>query len=331
MFSDPTRSLIGLILCALSVWGLATHPIQAQDQPGEQDEIKAIFRISKQFLGDVADKEIVAEIPLLATVMGFRCTGVIHGHGKVSVDLQSSGDAATFSVDSRGKGYACVTGVRGPLVAVGPARGPFTSHTLVRFDGRQFTHVRTTACAKVHGELQRVTGLRDGPFGRVIGAGMKPLAKKRIPLAEAKAKPIAECYLRRFVEGMADRIITRLNEKTPVEESVTRLFPETKDWIFHMSSDDEFIQAAFGPPDVEVPTLPDVRNRRENVRLEVWLRSTNNEAKLLGDLSKKPLARQLVQTYLELTLPKLAALAQEPSVTAMGSWIVIRVGAPKAE
>jgi hypothetical protein len=47
-------------------------------------------------------------------------------------------------------------------------------------------------------------------------------------------------------------------------------------------------------------------------------------------MSKQPLARQLVQRYLESTLPELAGLAEERSVDAVDSWVVIRIGAPKA-
>jgi len=43
------------------------------------------------------------------------------------------------------------------------------------------------------------------------------------------------------------------------------------------------------------------------------------------------LARQLVQKYLESTLPRLAALAEERSVTAIGDWVVISVGSPAAQ
>ena len=332
MRRDQTELPLGLIVCCLCVWGVVTQPALAEDAPQQPNETKAVFRISKQFLHDVAGKkEIVADIPLCAIVLGFHCTGTIHGHGKVSVDLQSSSDQAVFAIDSQGDGHACVAAVRGPIVAIGPAWGPFTSRTLVSFDGRRFAYVSTAPCVTVHGELQRVTNRRDGPVGRGVGRVVKPLAKPLVPHAEAQGKPIGEYYLVEFIEELADRIIARLNEKTPVGESVNRLFPHTKDWVFRVSADAQFIQAAFGPPGAGVPPLPDFPGRIKDARVEVWLRSTNQEAKLLEGLSKRPLAKQLVQKYLESTLPKLAALAEERTVAAIGSWVVISVGAPKTD
>ena len=96
-----------------------------------------------------------------------------------------------------------------------------------------------------------------------------------------------------------------------------------------MSSDEKFLQAAYGSPGVSVPQLPEVPATIADVRLEAWLRSTSEEARLLAEMSKRPLAKQLVQRYLESTLPELAALAEERSVDAVNSWVVIRIGAPK--
>ena len=47
---------------------------------------------------------------------------------------------------------------------------------------------------------------------------------------------------------------------------------------------------------------------------------------MLADLSKRPLAKQLVQLQLEAALPELAALAEERTVDAVGSWVLIRIG-----
>ena len=121
----------------------------------------------------------------------------------------------------------------------------------------------------------------------------------------------------------------QLNETTPVEETVNRLFPETREWEFQMSSDDQFLQAAYGAPGAVIPGIPEFPSNMKEVRLEAWLRSTTEEAKLLAEMSKRPLAKQLVQRYLETTLPELAALADERSVDAVDSWVVIRVGTSK--
>ena len=116
-----------------------------------------------------------------------------------------------------------------------------------------------------------------------------------------------------------------------MEESLNRLFPETKDWGFQLSTDANFIQAAYGPPGSEAIVLPENPKRLKNTRLELWLHSSTEGAAALAKLSKSPLAKELIQRYLEATLPELAALAEERSVAAVGPWIVISIGPPKTD
>lgn len=323
---EKIGSFIGVFLCSTFVLELATLPSLAQDAIENRGKIQAVFRISKQYLHEITDKQIVAEIPFCTTVLGFRCTGTIHGEGEISVDLLDVSNQAIFSVDSHGDGYACVRGVRRLLVAEGTAWGPFSSRTLVQFDGRNFVHMSTAPCVNVRGDLHRVSGRR----GRRFGAGIQAVGEHFVPRAVTQAKPIAENYLRGFVEKTADQIITRLNEKTPLEETVNRLFPQLKESVFHMSSGVHYLQAAFGPSNADVPELPDVTDRMENIRIEIWLRSSSEEAKLLEDMSHQPLAKQLVQVYLDSTLPDLAKLGDEWSVAAIGDWVVIGVRSTKS-
>jgi hypothetical protein len=77
--------------------------------------------------------------------------------------------------------------------------------------------------------------------------------------------------------------------------------------------------------------LPENPGRLKDVRLELWLHSTATEAQDLVKLSKVPLAKTLVHKYLETVLPELAALADNRSLDSVGPWLVISIGAPKAE
>ena len=330
MTSTTRKRPLTWIVITLTIW-LTAAPVAGQtDEAEDPAEIQAVFRLSKAFLAEVTDRPMVADIPLCARVLGFRCDGMIHGEGKLDLSLQRSGQQAVFEVTSQGSGHAQVRGIRGPIVAHGTAWGPFSSRTLVQFDGRNFYHAETIPHVTVCADVQRVTGRHDRRLGRLIGAGMLPLTDKLLPSAIAEATPIANRYLKDFVEETADKIILKLNQKTPIEESVNRLFPKTSDWVFQMSGDEQFLQAAFGPPEANVPTLPQVSDGMQDVRLEAWLRSTREEAKLLQELSGSPLTKQLVQRYLESQLPELAALAKERSVSAIGPWVVIRIGAPES-
>ena len=93
-----------------------------------------------------------------------------------------------------------------------------------------------------------------------------------------------------------------------------------------MSTERNYLQAAYGPRNATVPSLPQVPSEIEEVKIEVWLRSTGEEAELFAQASRSPLASQLTQRYLESTLPELAAVAKERSIDAVGEWVLIRVG-----
>jgi hypothetical protein len=301
-----------------------------QDPPVQPSDIKAIVRISKKLIEEVAaGEEIVAAVPYCEKVMGFSCQGVIHGKAKLAVEMTTAAGDATFVVHSQGAADTYARGVRGPIAAMGQGWGNFATRTLVRFEGRRFSVVETTPWAEVHGQLERVEGRRGGPVGRVVGRVVRPLGELLVPRAEIEATPIGERLLSNFVNQVAGDIVEKLNRTTAVEKSLNRLFPETRDWVFQMSSDTRFLQAAYGPSGCAVPVLPENPGLLKDVRLELWLHSTAQEAEDLVKLSQQPLARQLVQRYLETTLPELAGLAEDRSLDAVGPWLVISIGAPK--
>jgi hypothetical protein len=321
--------LIPFAVCASL---LAALPVRGQDPPAQKGEIQAVARVSKQFIEDVAAREdIVANIPLSAKILIFHCQGMINGTAKLSVDMTTEKDEATFVVNGKGTASTYVRAVRGPVVAMVPAEGPFTSRTPVHFDGRKFTLGETTPWAEVHADLDRIQTRRGGLPGRAVGRLALPVGRLFLPRAEAQATPIGEAYLKDFVDDFAGGIVKKLDSTIPVEKSLNRVFPETKDWVFHMSSDSQFLQAAYGPRDAKVPVLPENPSRLKDVRLELWLHSTATEAQDLVKLSKNPLVKELIHKYLETVLPELAALSENRSLDSVGSWLVISVGAPKAK
>jgi hypothetical protein len=246
------------------------------------------------------------------------------------VDL-SAAQSGTFIINAQGTGQTYTRGVRGPIVAWGPASGPFCSRTLVRFDGRKFALGDTTPWAEVHGHLDKVEGRCGTCVGRAVGHFLRPAGELLIPRAEEQAKPIAEYHLTNFVNQLGGEIVAKLNQSTRIEESLDRLFPEAKGWVFQITTGPDFIQSAYGPPGSPPPVLPPNPNRSEKLRLEVWLHSTSKHAAPLAKLANEPLAKQLVQAYLKATVPELAALSADQSVAAVGPWLVISIGAPKVE
>ena len=321
--------LIPFAVCASL---LAALPARGQAPPEKKGEIQAVARVSKQFIEDVAAREeIAANIPFNAKILIFHCEGVANGTAKLSVEMTTAQDQATFVVNGQGTASTYARAVRGPVVALVPAGGPFTSRTPVHFDGRKFTLGETTPWAEVHAELDSIQTRRGGRVGRAVGRLAIPVGNLFLPRAEAQATPIGESLLKNFVDEFAGEIVKKLDRTIPVEKSLNRVFPETKDWVFHMSSDSQFLQAAYGPRDAKVPDLPENPAHLKDVRLELWLHSSVKEAQDLVKLSKNPLVKELIHKYLETVLPELAALSENRSLDSVGEWLVISVGAPKGK
>jgi hypothetical protein len=322
----------GLVPFAVCASLLVASPMRGQAPPAQQGEIKAIVRISKELIQDVASRqEITAAVPFTAKVLGFYCQGVAHGRAELTVDINASQGDATFVVDSRGTAHTCARGVRGPIVVLGPVCGPIASRTRVRFEGRKFSVVETIPWVRIHIDLDSIQTRHGGPVGRAAGRLARPVGECLLPRAEAQATPIGRAILKNFVDDLAEQIVEKLNQTTSVEKTMNRLFPETRDWVFQLSADSQFVQAAYGPPGSPVPVLPENPGQLKDVSLELWLQSTTKEAQALAQLTRVPLAKNLVRTYIETTLPELAALAENRSVDSVGPWLVISIGAPKAD
>jgi hypothetical protein len=327
-----TLAVFIAVLQVAPLHGQGPRTSVAQEPSDQPREIRAVIRIEKQLIDDaVSRKQVVAAIPFNAKVVDFRFQGVIDGQGKLSMEMSTEDGQATFTIYGRGDGQTYTRGVHCPLAVRAGACGPFVSRTLVRYDGRKFSRVETIPSAEAHVDLDRVEGIHGRLPGRVVGRLARPIAERLIPRAEAQASAVADYLLKDFVDGLADEIVERINRDAPVQKSLNRLFPDTPDWVFQMSSDPRYLQAAFGPAGSPVPALPPNPTIIKDVRLELWLRSTTKEAQALADLSKKPLARLLVREYIESVLPELAALTDEITVDGVGSWLVITIGPPKAE
>jgi hypothetical protein len=317
-----------LIPCFLLVVVVLSAPVAVRGQ--DVEGIQAVFRISKKRLDErVAQREVVANIPFCAIVLDTKVRGIIQGRGRLAVDLLSAEEEARFVVTGQGNGYTYATGVRGPLVIQGPASGPFRSRTIVRFDGSRFIREETTTWAEVHGAVDEIHGRHPGVLGKIVSRLARPIVEALIPQAEAEAVPFAKYYLANFVNDTAEEIIRKLNQTTPIEQSMHRIFPKTRDWVFVVSASESHLQAGFGPPGSPMPKLPQSDKIPSDSRMEMWLRTVGKEAKFLEDLAQRPLARALLKKYLEETLPELAALTDDISVVALGPWVVIVLGEEK--
>jgi hypothetical protein len=324
------RFLPWLVPYACCTAALLALPSTGHAQPGKLGDIQAVVRISKEMIDDVVSKvEVTGTIPYYARILGFHVEGLADGRGKLSVEIQPEDGKATVVVHAKGTGETYAYGTLGPVLATGFVRIPFTSETLVRFNGRKFSLGETTPHVQICAELDKLEGRHGRLPGRAAGCLLRPMAQFMLPHAEARGVPYGDFYLVQFINELGGKIVDKLNDATRVEESIDRLFPETRDWTAQLVADGNFIQAAYGPRGSASVVLPANPARTATTRMEIWLHPSNEGAAALAKLSKSPLAKELINSYLRATLPELAALTEDRSVAAVGPWIVITIGPPK--
>jgi len=129
------------------------------------------------------------------------------------------------------------------------------------------------------------------------------------------------------VQEEADSIIAELNKITPFEETITELYPETKDWPFRLSTTESHMQIAIGPADAKLPALPVSDKLPQQAGIEVWIQSTPEEARFLETLATWETANDLLREYLA-DQPEAQQLVENAKVTAVDDWVVISVGLP---
>ena len=323
---------LGLVLIIIIVGWFTPSFGQSQANPdvGQQDgvdEIPIVFRLSKPFFDAVVGKQqIKADIPFSGRVLGLNCTAVIQGVAQPTIDIQGHGQSAIIRVRASGTGGATGNCYRGPVAVISPMWGPFTTRTDIQFDGRRFTHQCTCACIDLDGCLQQIRGRRNRRCGRALGRSLMPIGRKLMPRAVAQAKPLAERHVRDYVYQEAEKAITLLNQRSPVEDTIHRIFPETESWAIQLSGQPDFIQVSYGPTEAPQPELADIDDAVDVPHVEIWLKSTAEEAQALARLSNLPLANELIEKYLETNMPELFELGDQRAVTAVESWIRIQVG-----
>jgi hypothetical protein len=316
------------LLCAAALSAAQAQP-SLPAPPPPQGEVKAVVRISKEMIDDVTNKvDVVGAVDYDARILGFRVRGVANGQAKISTEVQPHDSRATIVLHGKGEGQTYARATLGPVLATGGVWAPFTVEALVHFDGRKFSVGEIRPCVDVHVDLDKLEGQHGRLPGRVAGRMMRPVAQMMMPCAETRAVPVGNDCVVRYVDQLGNKIVEKLNGTTRVEESLHRLLPESKDWGFRLSASDNFIQAAYGPAGSESIVLPE-HPRRPTTRMEIWLHSSSKGAEAAAKIAKSPLAHQLIDAYLEATLPELAALTDDRSLVAVGPWIVITIGPPK--
>jgi hypothetical protein len=103
------------------------------------------------------------------------------------------------------------------------------------------------------------------------------------------------------------------------------MFPETKTWVYDLSTTDEYIQASAGPEGFRFPELPNRGEDRQRDPVELWIRTGN--AKVNSEvLGMWNIAQGLLRTFVPQGVDVPESLRGQAVAEQVQNWVVIAIG-----
>jgi hypothetical protein len=317
------RPHIFAVLFIATLWN--TTIADDQVAPAAENELPCVIRVSYVLLDELVDDQVEAQIPFQSPMLGGQVWGSVNGRARLVVDLQESASEATFIISATGNAAGCAYGRRACLRVSANVWVPFSATQVVRFDGDKFTveSLHVQSCPRA--QLTAVTTKRSSAVGDLIGGAVRPCVNHMIPEAERQAIPVANRYLGQFVQKEANAVVAELNQITPVEAALREMYPELKEWRYRLSATETHLVAAYGPPGGAFPKLPTPPEPLPEARIEVWVRTTPEEAAFLQSMAQWNISNDLMKEFL-LDEPELEELLEDATVTAVENWVRVGIG-----
>ncbi|MDF1742529.1 MAG: hypothetical protein P1V19_02475 [Gimesia sp.] len=331
MYKSVLRNFLA---ACITFWLGCNSHLSAQEGPNyeglNKSELKhegIILRVSKSLIDEFTDDVIEAEIPFQARILNGNVTGTAKGRATTSIEMQPGKEEAAFIITAKGEASGCFQGTRGKTRVDGTVTATFVVKKRVLFDGMHYFNGNTSSEVSLTTSVSQVESQRILPF-RVL---TQPVAKTGVKLlqseAEQQAIPYAIQYLEEFVNAEADAIIAELNQTIPLERSLHKLFPETKDWIYQLSTAEKYLQAYYGPKDAPVPTPPAVPGRPKNPEMELWIQANSKDAKFIQLMARLNQSHNLLKKLIPDADPLIASLIKNARVTFSAPWLIISITA----
>jgi hypothetical protein len=127
-----------------------------------------------------------------------------------------------------------------------------------------------------------------------------------------------------FMKQSSAELVTTLNEVTPVEESLFRLYPEMASWQVRISTDDDYLEVCYSSPGERCVQLPQPRYAKAGI--EMWIRTTAEEAKFLERLGQWKQAQSLLAEYLPKEGSEAGKLTSDTMARSFGPWFALLIG-----
>ncbi len=311
-----------MVLVALACVCGTARRIDAADPSDVRGEHNVVLRVTREHFDDLTRDEFRKTVPVERPLLSAWVSGTSVIEGRVKVEMEADDDEAVFTVILNGEAHTeSISSVRSVRVH-GGGDTTFRVEKRIIFNGIAYRGEPTKVTLENVPFTSHIESTRRGFLGRLAVR----IAERRLPRMQPVALRILEedarTMLRDEFDQLAGDLISRLNKTTPIEETIMKVFPHTEEWIYDLSTTDEYIQVSAGPRGFRFPDLPE-RARRDPV--ELWIRvkkgGVDAEVGLAWHTAQKVLRKFALRLA---TLPK--PLRDEAAIRQVEDWVVIAVG-----
>ena len=277
-----------------------------------------MLRVHKSLINALLDHEIRSTMSHQATIRDGRLGGFLHVRTKMSADFVTEPRQALCLITAAGEAQGSLRVTQGNFRISGTLAVPFTARKKVVFDGKNFVAETTSVHVRLQDGIDNVTTLQNSFLGRVIGKMVLPCVRRSKLDSEQAGVPIAKKHVIDFMDRDVSALVDELNQVTPLEKALQKLFPKTKDWTVRLSTTKRCVQVTYGPPNSVLPKLPENPKNSDDVGIEFWVRTTPEEAKFIETLGEWNRAHNLLEKLLGHLEPTTNRLLQKTVVVAIG-------------
>jgi hypothetical protein len=318
-------SLLALWWAAALLLGL---PALAFEQPGMTDktglvEVNVVLRVSRKLVHEVTTNKIQRTTPIHVCVRDGPLDAVAFTEATSSVVFDSPPDVPAFTILVRGTTTFRWVLSRPPIEVCGSGSLEFTMRKRVTFEGEEFRSQPSAIDARLG---TSVDGIATPPG--LIGCIVERMATREIrrhhPTFAQTAFKYGKAELIAAFDEEVEWRLAKLNQASPLEQTVHTLLPETKDWIAYPIVTPTHLLIGAGRPKRRLPELP--ITDQTDAPLELWIRNQPETQALIAVLKLWRGANKQLGELLPGELGKKLKLGEGFKTLTVKDWLVIQLG-----
>jgi hypothetical protein len=333
----PSRLLAGApkvtmklaaVMAVAAVWIVAVlvaGATQGTPSTGKDSlpEVDVVLRVSRKLVSDLTTEKVSRTTPVQLCVMDTPMTGVARTQATATVQYNIGSEVNVFVVHLQGTSVSRTVVDRPPVQVYGTGRIDFTIRKRVTFDGLEFRSQPSVFegnfCTSIDG-----VGTPPGLIGLFIGLVAGPRIEREAPIFAQAGFENGKSQLMSEFDKEVDKVIKELNDVSPLEKTITTLFPETANWIYYPTATATHMVVGLGPRGRRLPELP--ITEKNDAPIEVWIRRKPETQGMIAVLNLWRNANRQLEEMLPPRIGKSLTLGEGFKTMTVKDWFVIQLG-----